>query len=192
MKWWCWYWNAPFSLPGFLVSALEMGQLKSLGGAEDSREFAQIPATNMQIKQTSKTLVGNLQQMLQACASMNSYFYGNWTERACAFRKRVLAVAEQSCSHNPRQDFTPPQRLRSTSWLLCRSIFSSYGRFSPTKPPHQWLFTAPRYFGPRCLPDLALREPPKGFPWSCMWWVIPQNSQAVPQIPDGNKIKSSS
>lgn len=60
-----------------LISALEIGQLKSLGGADDSREFAQIPTTNMQIKQTSKTLVGNLQQMFQACASINSYFYGN-------------------------------------------------------------------------------------------------------------------
>lgn len=54
-----------------------MGQLKSLGGAEDSREFAQIPTINMQIKRTSKTLVGNLQQMFQACASIYAYFYEN-------------------------------------------------------------------------------------------------------------------
>lgn len=66
-----------FLSPGFLVSALEMGQLKCLGGAEDSREFAQIPTTNVQIKRTSKTLVGNLQHMFQACASIYSYFYGN-------------------------------------------------------------------------------------------------------------------
>lgn len=54
-----------------------MGQLKSLGGAEDSREFAQNPTINMQIKRTSKTLVGNLQQMFQACASIYAYFYEN-------------------------------------------------------------------------------------------------------------------
>lgn len=59
---------------------------------------------------------------------------------------------------SPRRDFNAPQSLGSTSWLLCRSIFSFNGRFSQTKPPHQWLFTTPpRCFGPCCLPDLALR-----------------------------------
>lgn len=145
----------------------------------------------MQIKWTSRTLVGNLQQMFQACASIYSYFYGNWTESAWAFRKRVLAVAEQSCSQST-SGFQHSSEVQ-IHILSPADPSLAFGRFSQTKPPHQWLFTAPPLcFGPCCLPDLALREPPKGFPWSCMWWVIPQNSQAVSQIPDGNKIKSSS
>lgn len=151
MKWvvssqlasWCFDLNTPFSLPGGLVLALKTGQQISLQGTEGYTEFVQIPTMNMQIKQTSKALVGSLQQVFWACITIYSYFDENsWTECAGASRKQILAVSEQGSlwsatgfQHSLTSEVWNPHPSFSvdSSWALM-------GSFSQTKEPPSWLF----------------------------------------------------
>lgn len=99
-----------FLSPVFFVSALEMGQLQSLGGAEDSREFAQIPTSNMQIKQTSETLVGNSSKCSRPVPVFIPIFME--TEQSVpepSGRESWLGLSRAAPS--PHRDFNTPQRL---------------------------------------------------------------------------------